>query len=215
MSKSTNWLSNSRYGILAMAGDWISVCTIKQAGWNIPGAALIELDAIRDAVASALETTKNETIRTPVDTAQCKKAFDALTGFMRDFKRRYFLSPPLTDSDYISLGLKPHDSPPTPSTTPTAQMGGVLRSETPNLSGVSRIVRRELGVRIACVTGSPGDPDNKGCRIWYSVAAPGETPPTNPRKTPQILLHPTVSDIKFRQERRLGADGDGAHSLRN
>ncbi|MDR1444919.1 MAG: hypothetical protein LBI94_08580 [Treponema sp.] len=46
--------------------------------------------------------------------AQCKEAFDALTSFMRDFKRRYFLSPPLLNSDYISPGLKPRDPAPTP-----------------------------------------------------------------------------------------------------
>jgi hypothetical protein len=30
------------------------------------------------------------------------------------------------------------------------------------------------------VTGSPSDPANKGYRIWYSVIAPGETPPAKP-----------------------------------
>jgi hypothetical protein len=89
---------------------------------------------------------------------------------MRDFKRRYFLAPPLLDSDFISLGLKPHDQHPTPGSVPTAQ----VTIET-YLAG-----RHELGVRIVYVTGSPDDPANKGYRIWYSVIAPGETPPANP-----------------------------------
>jgi hypothetical protein len=42
------------------------------------------------------------------------------------------------------------------------------------------IGRHELGVRIVYVTGSPDDSANKGYRIWYSVIAPGETPPTRP-----------------------------------
>jgi hypothetical protein len=89
---------------------------------------------------------------------------------MRDMKRRYFLTPPLADSDYVSLGLKPRDSTPTASGTPTAQ----VTVET------YLVGRHELGVKIVYVTGKPSDPANKGCRIWYSVAAPGETPPAKP-----------------------------------
>jgi hypothetical protein len=107
-----------------------------------------------------------------VANAQCKEAFDALAGFMRDFKRRYFLTPPLLDSDLISLGLKPHDTHPTPSPAPTAQ----VTVET------SLVGRHELGVRIVYVTGSPDDPANKGYRIWHSVVAPGETPPASPEE---------------------------------
>jgi hypothetical protein len=84
--------------------DWIAVCAAKETAWNIPGAAVTELTTLRETAAAALETAKNETARTPVSTAHCKEAFDALTAFMRDFKRRYFLSPPLLDADYVSLG---------------------------------------------------------------------------------------------------------------
>jgi hypothetical protein len=94
---------------------------------------------------------------------------------MRDIKRRYFLTPPLTDADYIALGLKPHDTTPTASGTPTAQ----VTVET------YLVGRHELGVKTIYVTGSPTDPANKGYRIWYTLIAPPETPqgngvPTNP-----------------------------------
>jgi hypothetical protein len=124
-----------------MAGDWTAVCAAAQTGWNIPAPALAELSALKGTAASALETAKTETTRTPAAAAQCKEAFDALTAFMRDFKRRYFLSPPLLDSDYVSLGLKPHDPAPT-----------------------------------------PAESADKGCRIWYAVVAPGETPPAKPEE---------------------------------
>jgi hypothetical protein len=109
--------------------------------------------------------------------AQCKEAFDALIAFMRDMKRRYFLSPPLLDSDYIALGLKPHDPIPTPGKAPTAHVA----VET------YLVGRHELGVRLVYVDGSPDDKDNKGYRIWYSVAAPGDVstdapPPANPEE---------------------------------
>jgi hypothetical protein len=79
-------------------------------------------------------------------------------------KGRYFLTPPLVDSDYISLGLKPHGTTPTSSGTPTAQ----VTIET-CLAG-----RRKLGIKVICVTGSPTDPANKGFRIWCSIVASGE-----------------------------------------
>jgi hypothetical protein len=170
MSTTRDWLPASREQQLAMADDWISVCTVKYTTWNIPSPALTELTTLRDTARTALETAKNETTRTPVTTAQCKEAFDALITFARDFKRRYFLSPPLLDSDYISLGLKPHDPTPTPSGVPTAQ----VTVET------YLVGRHELGVRIIYVVGTATDPANKGYRIWYSVVAPGETPPANP-----------------------------------
>jgi hypothetical protein len=76
----------------------------------------------------------------------------------------------LQEPDYIALGLKPHDSTPTASGTPTAQ----VTVET------YLVGRHELGVKMIYVTGSASDPANKGYRIWYSVVAPGETPPTSP-----------------------------------
>jgi hypothetical protein len=185
MSNQTDWLPKSRAEQLTMADDWNSVCAPKQSYWNIPGASLTELTTLRGAARTALETAKNETTRTPVANARCKEAFDALTVFMRDFKRRYFLTPPLLDSDLISLGLKPHDTHPTPSSTPTAQ----VTVET------YLVGRHELGVRIVYVTGSPKDPANKGYRIWYSVVAPGETPPTAPKELRQSFFTKRGKDV--------------------
>ncbi|MDR0557874.1 MAG: hypothetical protein LBG43_08445, partial [Treponema sp.] len=76
MATTKDWLPATREGILAMADDWISVCTTRQTGWNIPYPALTELTTLRGTAAAALETAKNETTRTPVATAQCKEAFD-------------------------------------------------------------------------------------------------------------------------------------------
>jgi hypothetical protein len=155
-----------------MADDWVAVCTTNQTAWGIPGPSMTELTARRNAARTALETAQNETTRTPVANARCKEAFEALTGFMRDFKRRYFLAPPLISSSFVSLGLRPRDSHPSPSSAPTAQ----VRVET------YLVGRHELGIRIVYVTGSPDDKANKGYRIWYSVVAPGETPPSKPEE---------------------------------
>jgi cytosine/adenosine deaminase-related metal-dependent hydrolase len=103
-----------------MAGDWILVGTMKKNDWNIPNTALAELAARRGTAAAALAAAKNETTRIPAANDQCRETFDALTAAMRDFKRRYFLSPPLTGADYIRLGLKFRDTAPTAGGTPTA-----------------------------------------------------------------------------------------------
>jgi hypothetical protein len=170
MSQRTDWLPAGREAQLSMARDWLSVAGTNASAWGIPPNVLQELDTLLQEADTALATAKNETTRTPVATAQCKAAFETLIEYMRDMKRRYFLTPPLTDADYIALGLKPHDPIPTPSGPPTAQ----VTIET------YLVGRHELGVKIIYVTGTPADPANKGYRIWYNVIAQGETPPANP-----------------------------------
>jgi hypothetical protein len=73
MSTTRDWLPASREQQLEMADDRISVCTAKYTDWNIPTPALREPTALRDTAGIVLETAKNETTRTPVTTAQCKK----------------------------------------------------------------------------------------------------------------------------------------------
>jgi hypothetical protein len=167
---SKDWWPQGRAEQLAMAKDWKAVMTANAAAWNIPAAVLTEFDALIQAAETALSAAQNETTRTPVATAQCKAAFEALTDKARDIKRRYFLEPPLDDPALVSLRLKPRDSTPTPSGTPTAQ----ATIET------YLVGRHELGVKIIYVTGNPGESANKGYRIWYSVVAQGEAPPENP-----------------------------------
>jgi hypothetical protein len=153
-----------------MAKEWLALMTANQALWGILAAVITDFTALIQAAETALAIAQTESTRTPVATAQCKTAFDALIAFMRDTKRRYFLTPPLADADYVALGLKPHDDTATPSGVPTAQ----TTVET------YLVGRHELGVKIVFVTGSPTDPANKGFRVWYSVVAQGETPPPNP-----------------------------------
>jgi hypothetical protein len=170
MAANKDWRPGTREGQLAMAKDWLAVLAVKAAQWHITDAEKDELaDYVEDAE-NALSKAKNETTRTPVATAQCKTAFEALIAKMRDMKKRYFLTPPLQDADYVSLGLKVPDGTPTPSGDPTAQ----VTVET------YLVGRHELGVKIVYVTGSASDPANKGYRIWYTVVAPGEAPPANP-----------------------------------
>jgi hypothetical protein len=172
MAHYSDWFPGTRVTQLEMARNWQNVTGTSGSAWGIPPAVMQNFDVLTQAAANALEAAKNETTRTPVVNAQCKEAFDALIAAMRDIKRRYFLVPPLLDSDLVSLGLKPHDKHPTPSSTPTAQ----VTIET------FLVGRHELGIRIIYLTGSPDDKANKSYRIFYKVVGPGEPPPKDPKE---------------------------------
>ncbi|MDR1400132.1 MAG: hypothetical protein LBJ41_09445 [Treponema sp.] len=165
-----DWLPGSREAILVMVKTWLIIILAKLQQWGIPESVSKNLETLATNAENAFDTAQNESTRTPVATTRCREAFDALIAEMRDMKKRYFLSPPLLDSDLVSLGLTPPDTTHTSAGEPTDQ----VQVET------YLIGRHELGVKISYVTGSAASPANKGYRIWYSVIAPGETPPTNP-----------------------------------
>jgi hypothetical protein len=173
MAQKTDWLPSDRAGQLAQCRDWLSVLTAgsKAAAWSVPQSRVTELESDATAAETALATARTETTRTPVATAACRTAFHAMTELMRDTKHRYFLTPPLIDpTDYVSLGLKPHDKTHTTTGTPTAQV----------MIETYLVGRHELGIKIVYVTGDPNDPANKGFRIYYKVVAPGSAAPTAP-----------------------------------
>jgi hypothetical protein len=58
-----------RDATLAMAADWITVCSVRKTDWTIPQAALTELITYNGTAEAALGIAKNETTRTPVTTA--------------------------------------------------------------------------------------------------------------------------------------------------
>ncbi|MDR2808161.1 MAG: hypothetical protein LBB43_04040, partial [Spirochaetaceae bacterium] len=170
MAYNTDWLLHTREGKLAMAREWIIVLGTKGTAFSIPEAITQALTTLADTAEAALTEAKTESTRTPVATAKCRAAFDAMTDKMRDIKRRYFLVPPLTEADLISLGLKLHDASSTPVGAPTGQVMAEIFLRGPG----------ELGVRIVFVSGTPHDKANTGYRVWYSVVAPGEALPERP-----------------------------------
>jgi hypothetical protein len=185
MPLNEDWLSTTRTGQLAMANVWIEGCTPKKTAWNIPESDLINLTSVRDLAAVALEAATNESTRTPVATARCKTMFGHLTEFMRYFKRHYLMSPPLSEADLVSLGLKPHDKHPTPSGVPTAQ----VKVET-YYAGL-----HVMGVRMLYVFGDPKDRANKAYQIWYHAVEPGETPPARPEELDKLFPTQRKKDI--------------------
>jgi hypothetical protein len=105
-----------------MAKNRVGITGVQGTAWGIPEAVGTELGVLAGAADSVLAAAKNESTRTPVVTAHCREAFKRLEDKMRDIKRRYFLSPPLTEADFIASGLRPADHTPSPTGRPEAQI---------------------------------------------------------------------------------------------
>jgi hypothetical protein len=192
MSQKTDWFSGMRDEQLSMGRIWITILqALTGAGikmsvvWNISDATVQELIALVNVAEAALIEAKNEATRTSVATAHCRAAFDAMEAKMRDIKKRYFYMPPLQPEDFVALGLKIPDSTLTAAGTPVAQ----VTAET------YLIGRHELGIRIVYVTGDPNDRANKGYRLWYTMLAPGEAPPTNPEQLTKSFFTKRKKDV--------------------
>jgi hypothetical protein len=52
-----------------------------------------------------------------------------------------------------------------------------------------------FGIYYAFLGLKPHDSANKGYRIWYKVAVPGETPPTNPEELHQSFFTKRKKDV--------------------
>ena len=159
-----NWFPGRREQQLAMAEDWVDALGTKATIWNVPSAEVTELTTLTSAAGTAL-TRAMSSNRTPVITAECKTAFEALAGKMRFIKSRYLLSPPLTDADLISLELKPKDTAKTPVPPPSGQAE----------ADISRPGVHLLELHFRPVAGSPPDPRRAdyGYRIYWGILPPG------------------------------------------
>ena len=160
MAKSTDWLPRTRELKLALAKNWLAKLQTKATGWNIPATAVQDLTA-KVTNCDTLLTQDLSSDRTKTITAQCKAAFDDLEAFMLDFKRRYFLLPPLQETDLVSLELRPADRTPTPAGAPTAQAEADLTFPGVHLVELKNI--RPVG------GGQPGDGSDCGVRVYYGL----------------------------------------------
>jgi hypothetical protein len=144
MAYNTDWLSGKRADQLVMAQNWVTVLredttnakgeTVKKyAAWGIPAATFTDFLTLFAAAQEALRTAQEKETRTEVTTAACKTAFDALVAAMRSLKDRYFKKPPLTDTDFIALGLRVKDTTPTVIAAPTAQAEADISYPGPHL----------------------------------------------------------------------------------
>jgi hypothetical protein len=162
-----------------MAKNWHEVMNVKAKDWGIPQNVPVELENLFQNAENALSKT-GRGLHTATDTAKCEEEFSALVEKMRDIKRRFFLTPPLSDHDYVSLSLDPPDKTRTPIPPPTAQVEadltfpGIhlveLKQIRPVAGGDPPDDRSDYGVRIVWGFGGPGDGPHK-----FRVTEPPQT----------------------------------------
>ena len=165
MAVRTDWLPGRRELRLEMARNWISIVgSSTPPPWNIPEAEVLELTQLTTSAGAALDEAKSSQ-RTPVSTAKCKAAFEALTSKMRAMRNSYFRSPPLTETELVSLELKPKDMTHSPIPAPTAQAE----------ADISRPGVHLIMLHLRPVSGSLPDPHRSsyGFRIYYGIMPPG------------------------------------------
>jgi hypothetical protein len=163
MSNVRDWMPGKRADQLAMAKEWYTVLNHNGQKWKIPDDAETAIEGLAETAQDALNLAISAD-RTPVITAKCKAAFDALTATMRDIKDRYFKTPPLTDADLISLGLKPKDTTKTPVADPAGQAEADVTYPGPHL----------LMLHIKPLSGTLIDNRaDYGYRVYYGVMPPG------------------------------------------
>jgi hypothetical protein len=166
MAHYRNWLPGGRDDQPRMAETWLTVPGVKGAARGVPQSEITELTALAATAEAKLNAAKSSE-RTAVITAECRTAFDALTGKMRFIKSRRFLSPPLTDADFAALLLS-YDGTTTGIPPPAAQPAADVA-----FSGLRGIELRH----IRPVDPSTGDPrSNEGARIYFGLTGePTET----------------------------------------
>jgi hypothetical protein len=188
-----------------MAKNWSAVLAVKAATWNIPAAEITQFESLITIADVILEKAQSAE-RTVVITSMCKAAFDALAEKMRFLKNHFFLVPPLTDSDLISLGLKPRDTARTPIPPPSEQAeADILRP------GVHLL---ELLLRV--IGGSPIR-GGAGYRIYWGVLPPGGADVTAATGAKRELMKPPASGeelpfSRFTKRKRERFDFDAGDS---
>ncbi|MDR2440769.1 MAG: hypothetical protein LBE12_15515 [Planctomycetaceae bacterium] len=164
MTSPTHWLPGKRSEQIAMAKDWLQVLGTATPPWGIPPEEISQLRTLTEAAEELLAVAMSSD-RTEVITSECRMAFMVLTEKMRSIKNHYFISPPLTDTDWISLKLKPKDTVHTPVPPPTSQAEADISRPGPHL----------LTLHLRPLSNSPPDPHRSdyGFRIYWGVMPSG------------------------------------------
>jgi hypothetical protein len=91
---------------LAMANKWVTELPKSNGAWTVTPAEITELGEFAETAQDALNRLVSGSA---VDVARAREAFVALVRYMRWLHGRKFFSPPMEDSDYTRLGLRPPD----------------------------------------------------------------------------------------------------------
>jgi hypothetical protein len=89
-----------------MAVRWVAELPKANGAWTVSPDEIAEVARLADAAQAAVD---HRIAGGAVDFARLRETFAALARYMRFLHGRKFFSPPMEDSDYMRLGLKPPD----------------------------------------------------------------------------------------------------------
>jgi len=157
---SKDWMPTTRTEQLAMAKKWETYLTNQRiSDWGV-SKELREtfINALKEA--DKMLSTAITTDRTSAMNAVIRASFGKLVDIMRDLRRRHFFMPPLTEGDWVSLGLRLPDTTFTTVGTPTS----VVTAE------ITYPHKNALSLRIVPISDqSYDDRSGWGFRIYFGV----------------------------------------------
>ncbi|MDR3312799.1 MAG: hypothetical protein LBS64_06685 [Spirochaetaceae bacterium] len=125
MAHNADWIPTRTKDFKAFAGNFCPLVETNAAKWGVSDADKAETATLKTGFDAAQETAATPATRTSVTIAAAKAARAALEAHLRHLKRVAidpgFESGTLTLSDYLALGLTPHDTTNTPVADPTSR----------------------------------------------------------------------------------------------
>jgi hypothetical protein len=179
---SHDWLPSKREEQLAMANKWIEELPKHLGRWTVTPAEISDLE---DFAETAQETLSQLVSGSAVDVSRAREAFTELVRYMRYLHSRKFFSPPMDDSDYVRLGLRPPDRIRTEHVVVNELVEFEIR-----LRGI-RELEINFWVKGAAHRAKPSGYDG-AVIVWDTLSAPPERPTdlahhTMASRTPHII----------------------------
>jgi hypothetical protein len=154
-----------------MLDDWNSVLSAKGAAWGVPAEQITSLNTERFAARTLWDEEQDPATHTKVIAEQARIAFRLLEVHARYIKKHWFLVPPLTTADLVSLGLPVPDTDKTSIPAPVAQVEADL-----TFPGVHMVMLSHF--RPVGGTHSPNPKSDYGVAMHYGLSGtPTESHP--------------------------------------
>jgi hypothetical protein len=190
-----------------MADAWSSEMGTHEVAWNLAKGVREEFDRLLADAKAKVAVLATPANRNTVTNAAARTAVDAIKKFMRDTKKRYFLTPPLEDVDYTNLKLRIPDKIRTASVIPlaVAKVEGSKMGINPDTKKQGILPADMLNMDLSYVGGDEEEPANRAFYMKYAAVVAGGAPLTNPEEWPDsIVEHSHNFNLQFDKKYHKG-----------
>jgi hypothetical protein len=186
-----DWMPGKREAQLEMAKVWVAELPNSGGAWTLTPPETDSLNAYTQAAEAAMDEAARDK-GSAVANAKAREAFAVLTRHMRLLHQRKFFSPPMLDSDWLRLGLRPRDT----IRTPHVEVNEVVEFET-KLREIREILVN-FWVKGAAHKAKPAGYDG-AVIIWDVLDSPPAEPHDLNRHT---MASKTPHALEFTEEER-------------